>query len=168
VIDSGNFMGYPSMFLSVPDVHGFVFTQAFQSIGLGLASALGAAVARPDRLTVAALGDGGFAMSVAELTTATRLSLPLLVIIYDDAAYGAEVHHFGPDGYPLDTVRFPDTDLAAIARGFGCAAATVRSKGDLRAVSEWLAGPRDRPLVVDAKIVSAHGSWWLEEAFRGH
>ena len=41
-------------------------------------------------------------------------------MVYNDAAYGAEVHHFGPDGHPLDTVRFPDTDLAAIARGFGC------------------------------------------------
>ncbi|WP_433789792.1 thiamine pyrophosphate-binding protein [Actinoplanes sp. CA-252034] len=40
-VDSGNFMGYPSMFLSVPDHQGLVFTQAFQSIGLGLASALG-------------------------------------------------------------------------------------------------------------------------------
>jgi acetolactate synthase I/II/III large subunit len=167
-IDSGNFMGYPSMFLSVPDVTGFVFTQAFQSIGLGLASALGAAVARPDRLTVAALGDGGFLMSVAELTTAVRLRLPLLVVVYDDAAYGAEVHHFGPDGHPLGTVRFPDADLAAIARGFGCAGLTVRARSDLHAASDWLAGPRDRPLVVDAKVVSSRGSWWLEEAFRGH
>ncbi|MEH1124245.1 thiamine pyrophosphate-binding protein [Micromonospora sp. CPCC 206061] len=167
-VDSGNFMGYPSMFLSVPDAAGFCFTQAFQSVGLGLASALGAAVARPDRLTVAALGDGGFLMSVAELTTAARLGLPLLVVVYDDAAYGAEVHHFGPHGHPLDTVRFPDTDLAAIARGFGCAGATIRSPGDLAAVRDWLAGPRDRPLVVDAKVTSHRGSWWLEEAFRGH
>ncbi|MDX6234642.1 MAG: hypothetical protein QOH68_3757, partial [Nocardioidaceae bacterium] len=30
-VDSGNFMGYPSMFLSVPDEQGFCFTQAFQS-----------------------------------------------------------------------------------------------------------------------------------------
>ena len=37
-IDSGNFMGYPSMFLSVPDERGFCFTQAYQSIGLGLAT----------------------------------------------------------------------------------------------------------------------------------
>jgi hypothetical protein len=42
-VDSGNFMGYPSMFLSVPDEQGFCFTQAFQSIGLGLATAIGAA-----------------------------------------------------------------------------------------------------------------------------
>jgi acetolactate synthase-1/2/3 large subunit len=168
VVDSGNFMGYPAMFLRVPDAAGFCFTQAFQSIGLGLASALGAAVARPDRLTVAALGDGGFLMSVAELSTAVRLGVPLLVVVYNDAAYGAEVHHFGPDGHPLDTVRFPDTDLAAIARGFGCDGGTVRSPADLAPVRHWLAGDRTTPLVVDAKVASAHASWWLEEAFRGH
>ncbi|BCB77187.1 thiamine pyrophosphate-binding protein [Phytohabitans flavus] len=168
VVDSGNFMGYPAMYMSVPDAAGFCFTQAFQSIGLGLASALGAAVARPDRLTVAALGDGGFLMSVAELTTAARLALPLLVVVYDDAAYGAEVHHFGPHGHPLDTVTFPDTDLAATARGFGCASLTVRALDDLDGVREWLRGPRATPLVVDAKVVSTEPSWWLEEAFRGH
>jgi acetolactate synthase-1/2/3 large subunit len=168
VIDSGNFMGYPSMFLTVPDPAGFCFAQAYQSIGLGLSSAIGAAIARPDRLTVAAIGDGGFLMSVAELTTAARLALPLLIVVYDDAAYGAEVHHFGPDGHPLDTVTFPETDLAAIARGFGCAGITVRTRDDLAAARDWIAGPRDRPLVIDAKVVSSHASWWLEEAFRGH
>jgi acetolactate synthase-1/2/3 large subunit len=167
-VDSGNFMGYPSMFLSVPDAAGFSFTQAYQSIGLGLASAIGAALARPDRLTVAALGDGGFLMSVAELSTAVRLGLPLLIVVYDDAAYGAEVHHFGPDGHPLDTVTFPDVDLAAIARGFGCAGLTVRAPADLAGVRDWLAGTPDRPLLVDAKVAAARGSWWLEEAFRGH
>jgi thiamine pyrophosphate-dependent acetolactate synthase large subunit-like protein len=168
VIDSGNFMGYPSMFLRVPDAAGFCFTQAYQSIGLGLASALGAAVARPERLTVAALGDGGFLMSASELTTAVRLGLPLVVVVYNDAAYGAEVHHFGPHGHPLDIVRFPDEDLAAIGRGFGCAGATVRSRDDLGAVTDWVAGARRQPLVIDAKVASSHASWWLEEAFRGH
>jgi thiamine pyrophosphate-dependent acetolactate synthase large subunit-like protein len=167
-VDSGNFMGYPSMFLSVPDEQGFCFTQAFQSIGLGLATAIGAALARPDRLTVAALGDGGALMSIAELDTAVRLRLPLVVLVYDDAAYGAEVHHFGPDGFPLETVRFPETDIAAIGRGFGCTGLTVRRPADLDAVPDWLAGPRDSPLVIDAKVTTEAGSWWLEEAFRGH
>jgi thiamine pyrophosphate-dependent acetolactate synthase large subunit-like protein len=167
-VDSGNFMGYPSMFLSVPDEQGFCFTQAFQSIGLGLATAIGAALARPDRLTVAALGDGGALMSIAELDTAVRLRLPLVVVVYNDSAYGAEVHHFGPDGHPLATVRFPDTDIAAIGRGFGCAGVTVRRPADLAAVRAWLAGRPDCPLVVDAKVTADRGAWWLEEAFRGH
>ena len=167
-VDSGNFMGYPSMYLSVPDEAGFCFTQAFQSIGLGLASAIGAAVARPDRLTVAALGDGGALMGVSELETVVRLGIPMVVVVYDDEAYGAEVHHFGPDGDPLDTVRFPPADIAAIGRGFGFEGVTVRSAGDLGPVRDWLAGPRERPLLIDAKVTSSRGSWWLEEAFRGH
>jgi len=167
-VDSGNFMGYPSAYLSVPDHNGFCFTQAFQSIGLGLATTIGAALAQPDRLPVAALGDGGALMSAVELDTVRRLGLPMVVVVYNDEAYGAEVHHFGPDGYPLDTVTFPETDIAAVARGYGFEAATVRTPADLKAVRDWVAGPRSAPLLIDAKVTRDHGSWWLEEAFRGH
>jgi acetolactate synthase I/II/III large subunit len=167
-VDSGNFMGYPSMFLDVPDAEGFVFTQAYQAVGLGLASAIGAAIARPDRLTVAAVGDGGVLMGVSELETAARLGLDLVVVVYDDEAYGAEVHHFAPGGYPLDTVRFPATNIAEIGRGFGCEGITVTCPADLAAVADWVKGPRDRPLVVDAKVTRSVPSWWLEDAFRGH
>ncbi|MFF5293078.1 thiamine pyrophosphate-binding protein [Paractinoplanes globisporus] len=167
-VDSGNFMGYPSMFLSVPDQRGFCFTQAFQSIGLGLASALGAALASPGRLPVAACGDGGFLMAIAELETICRLGLGMLIVVYNDSAYGAEVHHFGPGGHPLSTVVFPETDIAAIARGYGCEAVTVRGADDLGPVAKWLAGPRTAPMVVDAKVAAGRPSWWLEEAFRGH
>jgi thiamine pyrophosphate-dependent acetolactate synthase large subunit-like protein len=167
-VDSGNFMGYPAAYLGVRDHHSFCFTQAFQSIGLGLATAIGAAVASPGRLTVAALGDGGALMSAMELETVVRLGLDMLVVVYDDHAYGAEVHHFGPDGAPLDTVVFPDTDIAAIGRGFGFDAVTVRSAADLDAVRAWLDAGRPRPMLVDAKVADQEPSWWLEEAFRGH
>ncbi len=167
-VDSGNFMGFPSMYLTVPDADGFCFTQAYQSVGLGLASAIGAAVAAPARLPIAALGDGGALMGISEMDTAVRLGLPLVVVVYDDEAYGAEVHHFGPGGHPLHTVMFPPTDIAAIGRGYGCDAVTVRAANDLSALARWLDGPRERPIVIDAKITAEHGSWWLEEAFRGH
>jgi thiamine pyrophosphate-dependent acetolactate synthase large subunit-like protein len=165
-VDSGNFMGYPSAYLQVPDEHGFCFTQGFQSIGLGLATAIGAALARPDRLPVAALGDGGALMAAAELETVVRLGLPMVVVVYDDRGYGAEVHHF--TGADHATVTFPDTDIAAIGRGYGFDAVTVRALDDLEAVAGWLAGARTAPLLVDAKIASDGGAWWLAEAFRGH
>ncbi len=165
-VDSGNFMGYPSMYLSVPDEWGFCFTQAFQSIGLGLATAIGSALAQPDRLAVAALGDGGGLMSIAELETVVRLGLPMVVVVYNDDAYGAEVHHFGPDGHDLDLVEFPPTDIASIARGFGFEAVTVRDRPDLDSVAEWVDGDRSQPLLIDAKV-TPQASWWLEEAF-GH
>lgn len=167
-VDSGNFMGYPSAYLSVPDEFGFCFTQAFQSIGLGLSTAIGAAVARPDRLPVLGTGDGGFLMSISELETAVRQSIPLVAIVYNDSAYGAEVHHFEADDEALEVVRFPLTDIASIARGYGAEAITVTAVRDLEAVAAWLAGPRDKPLVIDARIASDGGSWWLAEAFKGH
>ena len=166
-VDSGHFMGWPPMYLSVPDPAGFVFTQSFQSIGLGLSSAIGAAIARPDRVTVACVGDGGALMAAGELETIGRLSLPMVVVVYNDAAYGAEVHHFAPDGHAVDTVRFPDTDFAALARGLGARGATVRSVDDLLAQEKW-SSDRDGPLVIDAKVKRDVVAEWLEEAFRAH
>lgn len=167
-VDSGNFMGYPSQYLEVPEAGAFCFTQAFQAIGLGLATAIGAALAQPDRLPVLGTGDGGFAMAIHELETAVRLELPLCIVVYNDSAYGAEVHHFTEaSADELAGVVFPEVDFAAIARGFGATGATVRTLDDLAAVREWLdAGPRG-PLVIDAKIAADGGAWWLQEAF-GH
>ncbi|HXD66524.1 MAG TPA: thiamine pyrophosphate-binding protein, partial [Solirubrobacteraceae bacterium] len=50
-VDSGHFLGYPAMFLSVPDARAWVFPNGFQSVGLGLGCAIGAAIARPERPT---------------------------------------------------------------------------------------------------------------------
>jgi thiamine pyrophosphate-dependent acetolactate synthase large subunit-like protein len=166
VPDGGNFNGYPAMFFDVPDAQGYCLPLAFQSIGMALAAAIGAAVALPDRIAIAGIGDGGFLMCLAELDTAVRLSLPLVVVVYDDAAYGAEVHHFAPEGAPMDTVVFPDTDIAGIARGFGCSGVTVRTVDDLEAVRDWVSGPRATPLVIDAKITS-FPSWVLAHSFAG-
>jgi acetolactate synthase I/II/III large subunit len=165
-VDSGHFLGYPSMFLSVPDARAWVFPNGFQSVGLGLGNAIGAALARPERPTVAAVGDGGAFMALAEIETAVRLGLKLLVAIYDDRAYGAEVHHFAPMGHDVSRVQFPDADLAAIARAAGAAALTVRRVADLDAVDEWLREGPPRPLVLDAKVNPAICAEWLAEAFR--
>jgi thiamine pyrophosphate-dependent acetolactate synthase large subunit-like protein len=162
VPDGGNFNGYPAMFLEVADHHGYCLPLAFQSIGMALAAAIGTAVATSGRLTVAGIGDGGFMMALAELDTAVRLGLPLVVIVYDDAAYGAELHHF-PDA-PTETIVFPDTDIAAIARGIGADGITVRTVEDLAPVRDWLDGPRTSPLVIDAKI-TRFPSWVLAHSF---
>jgi thiamine pyrophosphate-dependent acetolactate synthase large subunit-like protein len=167
-IDSGHFMGYPAMYLRVPDEAAFVFSQAFQAVGLGLSSAIGAAIARPDRLTVAALGDGGALMALSDLETVARLRLRMLIAIYNDAAYGAEVHHFGPHGHPLDIVRFPDVDFAALGRAVGLHGVTVRTRSDLQAVADWLIAGDPPGMLVDAKVVPTVVADWLEEAFRGH
>jgi thiamine pyrophosphate-dependent acetolactate synthase large subunit-like protein len=166
-VDSGHSLGYPAMYLSVADPHAWVFPNGFQAVGLGLGNAIGAAVAAPDRITVAAIGDGGAFMALPEIETAVRLALRLLVVIYDDNAYGAEVHHFEPIGHDVDAVRFPDCDLAAIARAAGASGEVVRRVDDLKIVDDWLAAPDPGPLVLDAKIDPTIRAEWLADAFRG-
>jgi thiamine pyrophosphate-dependent acetolactate synthase large subunit-like protein len=166
-VDSGHFLGYPSMYLDVPDPHAWVFPNGFQAVGLGLGNAIGAAIARPNRTTVAAIGDGGAFMALAEIETAARLRLGnLLVVIYDDAAYGAEVHHFAPMGHDVSRVRFPDADLAKMAEAAGAKAETVRSTTDLDVIDDWLTDHHGHPLVLDAKVNPTIVAEWLEEAFR--
>jgi thiamine pyrophosphate-dependent acetolactate synthase large subunit-like protein len=165
VVDGGHFSGWPAMYLRVPDATGFVFHQAFQSIGLGLGTAIGAAVGRPDRLTLAAVGDGCTYMALGELETATRIGEPLVVLVYDDDAYGAEIHHFAGEDVPLDIVRFPARDLAGVARALGAEGVTIRRRDDLSTVRAWLAGDRDHPLVIDARVTPSVVGAWLPEAF---
>ena len=71
-------------------------------------------------------------MALGEMETAARYRLPMLVVIYNDAAYGAEVHHFGPMGRPVDVARFPDTDFAALARAAGAEGITSATKETCR------------------------------------
>ncbi|WP_205754452.1 thiamine pyrophosphate-binding protein [Arthrobacter sp. CAU 1506] len=167
VVDGGNVNAYPGAHLRVPDDEGYVLPLSFQSIGLGLGSVIGAAVARPDRMAVLGTGDGSLLMGAVELETAVRLQLGMLIIVYNDSAYGAEIHLFPEStAKEQEIVRFPDADIAAIARGYGCDAITVRSLDDLGGVTAWLESDRNRPLVIDAKITGRPS--WLMAREEGH
>jgi len=167
-IDGGHFIGWPATGLTVPDPHGFLFSSAgFQSIGLGLGMAIGAAFARPDRLPVLVAGDGGFLMSIADLETVVRYELPMLIVIYDDEAYGAEVHHFGPEGADVGIVQFPPTRISEMVSGLGGSGLTVTSLAELDDVREWLRDPQGL-LVVDVKIDPTVVGFWAEQDFLGH
>jgi thiamine pyrophosphate-dependent acetolactate synthase large subunit-like protein len=114
-VDCGHFAGFAAMHLSVPDAAGFVFAEAFQAVGLGMGAGMGAAVARPDRLAVVVVGDGGLLMSLGEIDAAVNLGSPMLVVVINDAAYGAEVHHFRSLDLPTDLALLGEIDFAAIA-----------------------------------------------------
>ena len=160
VPDGGNVNCYPGAHLRVPDERGYCIPLSFQAIGMGLSAGIGAGVAQPHRMPVVGTGDGAFLMSLVELDTAVRLGLGMIVIVYNDDAYGAEVNLFQPYTDKLDLVRFPETDIAAIARGYGCDGVTVRGIDDLDAVQSWIDGARNRPLVIDAKIAK-FPSWLM-------
>ena len=163
--DSGHFCGWVPRYLRVPNPKASCLSHSFQSVGLGLASAIGLAVANPGTLAVLGAGDGGFLMSIADLETAIRLRLRMCILIYNDSSYAAEVHFFRRQGYSVDIVQFPETDFAAIARGFGARGATVRTLADLDAVRTWVGEGAPGVFLIDAKINPNLEADWHAEHF---
>jgi len=163
--DSGHFCSWVPRYLRVPSAQASCLSHSFQSVGLGLASAIGLAVANPGKLAVLGAGDGGFLMSIADLETAIRLKLRMCILIYNDSSYAAEVHFFRRQGYSIDIVQFPETDFAAIARGYGAGAATVRTVADLDPVRDWVAEGAPGVFVIDGKINPDLEADWHAEHF---
>jgi thiamine pyrophosphate-dependent acetolactate synthase large subunit-like protein len=163
--DSGHFCGWVPRYLRVPNARASCLSHSFQSVGLGLASAIGLAVANPGKLAVLGAGDGGFMMSIADLETALRLKLRMCILIYNDSSYAAEVHFFRRQGYSIDIVQFPETDFAAIARGYGARAATVRTLADLEPLRDWVSQGAAGLFVIDARINPNLEADWHAEHF---
>jgi acetolactate synthase I/II/III large subunit len=144
------------------------------TMGFGLPSAMGVQAANPDALVVDIDGDGSFTMNIQELATCHCERLPVKVLLlnnqhlgmvvqWEDRFMGANRAHtyLGPIDHeeatgPGSTVahtyvqqRYPD--FVAIAKGFGCGAATVQKKGDLTAaLEEMIRYPG--PFVLDVQV----------------
>ena len=161
VYDAGNFLGIVP-YLSVPGPGHFKLTSDFASIGMGFGTALGVAKARPDETTVLVVGDGGFLMTLGELETAVREDLPLVIVVMNDCAYGAELHFLKMRELPVAKSVFPDVDYAPIAEAFGFQAATIRTLDDLKKVAPLLAKP-EGPLLLDCKLNAAVAAPFMSE-----
>jgi thiamine pyrophosphate-dependent acetolactate synthase large subunit-like protein len=150
VYDAGNFLGVLP-YLTVPTPGHLKMTSEFASIGLGFGTALGVAKGRPDIPTVLMIGDGGFLMTMSELETAIREDIPLIIVLMNDCAYGAELHFLAMRKLPVGKSVFPDVDFASVAEAFGFQAYTIRTLDELRALGRVLGKP-EGPILLDCKI----------------
>lgn len=114
----------------------------FGAIAQGMPAGIGAALARPDVPTVVIEGDGSVMMTLQELETAARSRVPVLVLVVDDGAYGAELHKLAAQGlHPQESVH-GFVDLAGVARSLGGHGSTPASLRELdEAVHGFLREP---------------------------
>lgn len=164
VLDGGHFTGAASMYLQVPDPDHFFYGLDFAAVGVGHPTGLGVAVARPDELTVVVVGDGGLLMTLGELDAARASALPLVIVVMNDAAYGAEVHFLHLRGLNGDVAALPPQDFAAIAASMGMNAAIVRTPEE--ALEAAQIGPLTAPLLLDCRIDPTLRANWLDDLFR--
>lgn len=152
VVDAGNggkhvrsyFKGYePGTFMGIDD---------WGSVGGALPMALGAKLARPDRLVLCASGDMGAMCNIGELETAVREKIPVVQVVFNDQGLGNErafqQEHYGGRLYAVD---YKNPDFGALARVFGAHGEQVRKPGDLESALQR-AFASGRPAVIDVMI----------------
>jgi acetolactate synthase I/II/III large subunit len=126
-----------------------LISNGLATMGFALPAAIAAALARPDRPVVCMVGDGGLAMTLAELETLARLQLPVTVVVFDDAALSLIEVKQKPGQGGNAAVRFSPVDYAQVASAMGLDAMIVTNATEAAAA---LRDGWDRPRLIDARI----------------
>jgi acetolactate synthase-1/2/3 large subunit len=131
------------------------FLRCAGSLGWSFPAAIGAKCALPDTPVVCFCGDGAFYYHIAELETAARFGLNLVVVVNNNAALNQEIPLFDKAyggtqrGRAGEMWRFRPLDFARIAESFDCVGIRVESPADLDGALRH-ALTLDRPVVIDA------------------
>lgn len=154
---------------------GTIFTPGgYATMGFGAPAALGAKIARPDRVVVALVGDGGFGQNPAMLATAFEQNVAVVWVIMNNYAFGTiaglEKAHFGTtfgtvfekDGKPWSP------DYAAIARAYGVDGVRINSAAEFKPALEK-AIKSGKPCVIDVMMqnepVPTAGHWNIMDIY---
>lgn len=130
----------------------FLFPRGLASMGFGLPAAIGARLARPEGKCLLLAGDGSLTYALGELSTLVKYGLDVVVVVLNNGclAYSkfGELLRWSGD---YESVDFPPTDFAAIARGFGCEGVSVAATTELPDALEH-AFKRGGPVLVDVRV----------------
>jgi acetolactate synthase-1/2/3 large subunit len=129
------------------------------TLGWGVATALGAKHALGNVPVVALSGDGGFMFNVQELSTAVRHRIPVVMIVFNDGAYG-NVRNMQKTlhGNRLIGTDLANPDFVRLAESFGIAGRRVTDpEGLRRALEQSLAA--NEPALIEVPVGDMPSPW---------
>ncbi len=151
--DSGTIATWAARHWTIRGDRQFYLSGNLATMAPGLPYAIGIQHAYPGRQVIAFVGDGGFAMLMAEFITAIQHKLPVKIVISNNNALGQILWEQMILGYPEHGVRYPgpSVDYAAIATANGAYGVKVRQPNDLPgAIRQALSF--DGPALVDVDV----------------
>jgi len=164
-VDAGAHMFPATMLWPVYEPNQMLISNGLSTMGFALPAAIGAALTDRDRPVVALTGDGGLLICAAELLTAVREKLRIIVIVFSDASLSLieikqQRRRYQPAGVALGSVKWP-----ALAESLGAAGFVATNEAELEAALDQAIGVNG-PSLVEARIdPSDYGS--MLEAIRG-
>ena len=151
-LDTGNACLNAADRLAHYQTPGLITPLDFGLVGFGYAAALGAQAAAPARPVISVMGDGGFGFTLAEVTSAMRYDLPVIAVVLDNKAWGAEKAYqqefFGGRllGAEIDSPPYDQVAALCGAKGYA-----VDQPGELTTALNQALAER-RPAVIHVKI----------------
>jgi thiamine pyrophosphate-dependent acetolactate synthase large subunit-like protein len=130
---AGHFFSFPAMYTAMPEGAEIQFSYQFGAVGQGLPLAIGTGAGNPGRPHIAIEGDGSMLFHIQELDTVTRFGMQMVLIVWNDGGYGAEVHKLLPKGFDWGQSHWNSPDFVAIAKAFGGDGVRLEKESDLPA-----------------------------------
>jgi len=151
--DSGTIATWAARHWHIRGGREFFLSGNLATMAPGLPYAIGIQHAMPGRQVIAFVGDGGFAMLMAEFITAIKHKLPVKIVINNNNALGQILWEQMILGYPEYGVREPEpfADYAALATANGALGIKVEHAADVRAAVQQALG-HDGPALVDVNV----------------
>lgn len=136
----------------------------FGNMGFAVPAGIACSMAEPEREVISILGDGSLGMTLGDLDTAARCGHKLIVIVFNDNAFGnikqEELYKFGADHYI--GVDLSGISYAQLAKDMGMKAETVRKASDLQAAF-GNARRESKPYLIEVLFDGSYSIW--PEAF---
>lgn len=129
----------------------FFTSNGLATMGYALPAGLGARLAYPDRPIVCFTGDGGMLLALAELHTAARENLPIVVVVFDDSEIGLIRVKQEIKGLPRFGITLGGVDWESLAHGLGAEGTVVGDENGL-ADALPLAVASARPTLIAARV----------------
>jgi pyruvate oxidase len=149
--DTGNVTVWAARNLRIRGSQRFTLSGGLASMGYGLPAAIGAKLSFPERQVIALVGDGGFAMLMADFLTAVKYELPMAVVVFNNHKLGMIEAEQEVLGHPAFKTHLHNPDFAAFAISCGGRGEKVTQPGQLeQAVANALAS--DQPYLLDVQI----------------
>ncbi|MGH3200077.1 MAG: thiamine pyrophosphate-binding protein [Streptosporangiaceae bacterium] len=151
-VDAGAHMLVAMPLWEVPEPRRLLVSSGLATMGYALPAAIAAALCAPQAPVVAFTGDGGLGMMLAEIETAVRLSLRVVVIVFNDATLSLIKLKQKPAGQGGgEAVSYRPVSFATAATAMGAAGAAVTTERGL-ATELAVALRRPGPTVIDASV----------------
>ena len=132
--DGGDFVSFAGKYIEPVRPGGWLDPGPFGCLGAGLGAAIAARIARPSSQVVLLLGDGAAGMSLMDVDTLVRHSLPVVIIVGNNSGWGLERHPMRSlYGYDVAAELAPGTAYDGVARALGGAGETVSEPGRIGA-----------------------------------